>query len=230
MFAQNAIGFWSQTGLAAPTGLTLTLISGGVKIDWTDNSGGTAQTEIWGQSDGAAYALLYTIAAGIVTKNDLLNPVDLRYYMIRSVLGGIYSEFTPAQSIAMLGAELLANMSTWTKSGAMWTWNVNKWQYANSSGGHIDTPAPVVNGDKYRMRFEILDRPAGIKVNIYDNAGYVMFGAPWNTYTVFDIPAGILTYYILCIRDLGTNLQFWGAAAGGNFSIKDFSLKKILFP
>lgn len=99
-----------------PTGLTLSLISGGVKIDWTDNSGGTFETEIWGKNDSDAYALLYTIAAGTVTKSETIAAVDLRYYKLRGKNGTYFTAFTSEASIAMLGAELITNgnFAAWT--------------------------------------------------------------------------------------------------------------------
>lgn len=105
---------------ALPTGLTLTLISGGVKIDFTDNSGGTAEHEIWAQSDGGASALLTTLAAADVSYDDTVSPVDLRYYKVRAKVGTNYSAFTSEVSIAMLGVEKIG--ATWNAAGGAW-WN-----------------------------------------------------------------------------------------------------------
>ena len=88
---------WTQQEL--PTGLTLSLITGGVKIDWTDNTAGLATTEIWGQSDGAAYALLYTIAAGTTTKSETVDAFVTRYIKIRQLKDGLYSPFTAPVNI-----------------------------------------------------------------------------------------------------------------------------------
>jgi hypothetical protein len=109
-----------------PTGLTLTLISGGVKIDWTDNSFGLGETEIWGKNDSAEYALIDTIAAGTFTKSETITPVDLRYYKIRNKQDGIFSSYTDEQSIALLGNELAVNSgfeseTGWTISGGTGT-------------------------------------------------------------------------------------------------------------
>lgn len=105
-----------------PTSLTLTGISGGVKIDWIDHSYGTAETEIWGKSDAGVYSLLYTVNTGTVTKNDIIAPVDLRTYKIRSKKEGIYSSYTSEQSIALLGANIIGNSTfdsdTWWSKNA----------------------------------------------------------------------------------------------------------------
>jgi hypothetical protein len=103
-----------------PTGLTLTLISGGLKIDWTDTNGATAQTEIWAKNDSGTYALAWTIAANLVTKSETVAPVDLRYIKIRAKIGTSLSAFTDEESIAMLGAELI-DQANW--------YNAAYWNY-----------------------------------------------------------------------------------------------------
>lgn len=113
---------------AKPSGLALALIAGqgGVKIDWTDNTSGTAQTEIWGRINSAASALLYTINAGTVTKNDArISEIQMTYKIRSKSIEGIYSDFTAEVSIAMLSTEYITNMvfdnaTGWTL-GAGWT-------------------------------------------------------------------------------------------------------------
>jgi len=105
--------------LNVPTNLTLSLISGGVNLAWEDQSSGRAYTEIWGKSDAGNYQLLSIVAKGISTKIDMIDPVAVRTYKIRSWLGSIYSPFTADVSIEMLGAEMIrngsfANTSEWT--------------------------------------------------------------------------------------------------------------------
>lgn len=104
----------------APSGVTLTLISGGVKIDWTDNNGGTIPTEIWGQSDGGSYNLLYTIAAGTYTKSESIAPVVMRYYKLRVKDANHLSVYSDIASITMLGDEKVTN-GTFASDVAGWT-------------------------------------------------------------------------------------------------------------
>jgi len=103
--------------LATPFNIVLTLITGGVQVDWISDY----SIEIWGQSDGTNYALINTINAGTITFDDITTPVDLRYYKLRAKDGDRYSIFTTPISIAMLGAELV-NQILWRAVGLTW-WN-----------------------------------------------------------------------------------------------------------
>ena len=114
-----------------PTGMTLSLISGGVGVSWTDTNGRTAQTEVWGGNSSGSETLLYTIDASLVSKNDICSPVDLRYYKIRALSNGQYSAFTSEQSIAMLGAEMMPSVATWATTGTGW-WT--KWNTGTGNG------------------------------------------------------------------------------------------------
>jgi hypothetical protein len=114
-----------------PINLTLSLISGGVKGDWTDGSGGVCQTEVYGSDDGVNFTLIDTLNAGVTTKSETKSPVDLRYWKARSKNGAVYSAYTPIKSIAMLSAEMMPSLATWAASGLAW-WNGAK--DANWSG------------------------------------------------------------------------------------------------
>jgi hypothetical protein len=124
----------NNVALNSPSGLTLSLISGGVKIDFTDNSGGIAQTEIWTQFDGSSSALTYTLAAGIVTKNGVFSAVDgdKVYVKIRALKNGQYSAFTSELNISLVGVEKIANGSF-----TNWTGNVpNSFAVFGDDGTH----------------------------------------------------------------------------------------------
>ena len=120
-----------------PTGLTLSLIAGGVKIDWTDNSLGAVQFEIWGKNDSDEYEYIDTVNAGIITYSNICDPVDMRYYKVRGLKSGHYSDFTDEESIAMLGAEKIGDFKTesywnylfnsiaWTADGSVLSCNGN---------------------------------------------------------------------------------------------------------
>jgi len=109
--ANTGISSFSVVIPSVPTGLTLSLISGGVKIDWVSAD----SIEIWGKSDSDTYAFLYLISAGVTTKSEAVTPVDLRYYKVRAKNIYGYSDFCAEQSIALLGAEKI-NQSTWYTS------------------------------------------------------------------------------------------------------------------
>jgi hypothetical protein len=99
-----------------PTELVLTLVSGGVQIDFTDNTGNVANTEVWSRSDDGISELLYTLDPGVVIKIDLLDAVDARFYKLRAKNGSVYSEFTEEVSIEMTGPELI-DQENWATVG-----------------------------------------------------------------------------------------------------------------
>lgn len=213
-----------------PTGLTLTGISGGVQIDWTDNSSGTAQTEIWGQSNGAAYALLYTIAAGTVTKNDIIAPVDLRYYKIRALRGGLYSAFTSEVSIALLSNISLTGWTnypgyayeTFTQSGNLITSAINT---AGGGACYSNAIGAVLIGQKFILTYTMILN-SGTQQFIYIGDGTSLFTRSNYVHPSNGSHIGIFT---ITANGLNNHLTFETGLAC-NFSISAISLKKILFP
>ena len=228
---------WGPDIPLIPTGLTLSLISGGVKVDWTDNTGGTAQTEIWAQNDGGASALVYTINAGIVTKSETVNPVDLRYYKIRSKRSGLYSAFTSEVSIAMLGAEKVTNGgfadgTGWTITApAGWVISGGKAIYAYSPYNRIIRQNMAITlNHYYRLKFTIADITVAAAIGFYGTN--FTFATPFHG-TPDGYPAqtaGDKVYYIKCINT-ETELVVYGLPAiGVSFSLDNLSLKEILSP
>lgn len=223
-----AIGRPGGSNIKIPTGLTLSLISGGVQVDWTDNSEGTTQTEIWGKSDGATYALLYTINAGVVTKNDdAVTPVDLRYYKVRAKNGNNYSDFSSEVSVAMLGADLMPAASTWANATvetywaaahpANWTGDGTK-LISDGNSGTLTKWNFWESGSKYRIKITT-QRTAG--------AGYVTGpydGNTFNGYLETDVSATFTTYYTA--GSVGIYIE------SGSYTgvITGLSVQKILFP
>jgi hypothetical protein len=233
----DAQSVWTPESVAPaiPTGLTLSLISNGVKIDWADNTGGVAQTEIWAQNDGGASALAYTINAGIVTKSETgIEPVDLRYIKIRSKNGSLYSNFTAEQSIAMLyateyiGAGWCANPPSgyWsTVADANW-----------SADGTKLTSTPTVNsgtlqinffydgsggGKSYKTKMTIVRRAGAITGGYYDG------GASLHSTTG--------TYYYITFAQNGNtdrNIYMQSGAYANRFDgdITAISVKRIIMP
>jgi hypothetical protein len=118
--------------LLTPTGLTLTLLHGGIRVSWTpglvaDN------VEVYGKSDSGSYSLLGTITTGTIQYEDFLTSVDLRYYRLRAINGTRYSVYCTEQSVAMLGAELVTQ-NAWYTAGY---WDVNFSACFTQSGTHI---------------------------------------------------------------------------------------------
>jgi len=212
--------------LTTPTDLALTLISAGVQVDWTDVSGGLNTTEIWGQSDGAAYALLYTIDVGTITANDdAVTPVDLRYYKIRAKNGSNYSEFTDPVSIAMLGSERIANgtfddATGWTTAGSGFTIHDGKLWRESAATGWCSCALATTTGEKYRF---VCTTGDVVSTAWYATSAPTLSGG-WIAVTA-------MTYksYLTCSSGY-TELIFRTGAAGGNYSIDNLSVKKILFP
>jgi hypothetical protein len=205
----------------APTGLTLTLISGGVKVDWTDNSGGAAQTEIWGRSDSGTSALLYTIAAGIVTKNDICTPVDLRYYKVRSLQGVLYSAFTAEVSIAMVGIELI-NQTAWYTAAY---WNT----YFQASWSAVGITL-VSNGTGFigkGLSFWTIGKTYRISVTVIVTSGNLPFGFFALSTNVGANIATTGTHVNYFLTD-GGSVGTYGTSFVG--SITALSIKEVLFP
>lgn len=213
-----------------PSNLTLSLISGGVKIDWNDNSAGTFETEIWGKNDSDAYALLYTIAAGTVTKSETIDAVDLRYYKIRGKKGTYYTQFTAEQSIAMLGPELVVNggftawtgdnPSSWTVTESapdLVTQNGNACKFITTSAAVLILSADILqNNTKYRFQVNVVNVTTGTLRFVYSVLKY-------KTYDT----TGVKSWY-----DTSDGLTIWLVRHAGatNITFTDVSAKKVLMP
>jgi len=225
-----------------PTGLTLTLISGGVKYDWTDTNSGNAQTEIWCRNDSDAYTTVtYTINAGIVTKSETINPVDLRYCKIRAKIGSAYSDFTAEQSIAMLGSELIVNGAFDDVSG----WNFGVDQGWDVSGGKANWAAigfnanslwrtgfTLANYTKCRVKFSISGGGGSARLSLFINGTWSIFLNDPYLDGVSVWSDGDYVYYPTTNKgSSNTGIYFVAYTTGGGvFSIDNISLKVILFP
>lgn len=205
-----------------PTGLTLTGISGGVKIDWTDTNNGSAETEIWGQSDGAEYVLLYTVNGDIITQNDIVAPVDLRYYRIRTLKDVNYSEYTDPVSIALLGEDRVLNgtftdASNWTPGvnfsiadGLLKAVLVAKWAYTVQSGAERLTV-----GATYRTVFTVSDASGTCAIKLGTTYGT---NRSTGTHVQDVVCIGHGTVYIVC------------TSTNGSFNVDNVIVKQILYP
>jgi len=203
-----------------PTGVTLTLISGGVRVDWNDESGGTAETEIWANDDGGTYSLLYTIGIGIETKDDICTPVDLRGYKLRAKDGILFSDFTVEKTIVMLGAEEIGNVTfddaSWWVNGGIWSISGGKANFNSASNAILYHSLNWVVGQKYRLKFDltIITVVTGVTapLNRPGSTLYNTTGTKINVFTTVDNAYAYITFQ-------GNNF---------NGSVDNVSLKKVL--
>lgn len=228
----------NDTPLLAPNGLILSLVSGGIKIDWTDTNSATAQTEIWGQSDGDAYTLLYTMNEGVITKTETINPVDLRYCKIRASRGGVYSEFTTEVSIAMLYPEKILNgsftdTSTWLMGGGVglkgWVISGGKANFnavTTSYGRNIYQGYILWLAKKYRIKFNISNIVTSGDMVIHDGVNF-NFGSPFDWYMV--VANGDYAFYLNCVN-AGIIFQIYAQRTTGTYSLDNLSVKEIIKP
>jgi hypothetical protein len=215
-----------------PSGLTATLISGGVKWDYTDNSGGTAQTELWMRNDSDAYTTVtYTINAGTVTKSETAAPVDLRYCKARSKVGTNFSAFTAEVSIAMLSADLILGDGAFSNP-ALWTYNDPRYTIAAGilTWANLDLLATycicnraisILTTDKLQINFDVVSGTASFR--LIKQTGQAINGVGFHTYAV---GSNVITF--------NPTLDGTGIGVEGNltdvWSIDNFVVKKILFP
>jgi surface protein len=90
------VEIWSC--LNKPTCLTLTLIQGGVRLDWVDNTEGRLETEIWAQTDEGVWTLINIVDAGIITYSHICNTVAYPYYKLRTKVRFNYSEYSDIET------------------------------------------------------------------------------------------------------------------------------------
>ena len=206
-----------------PTGLTLSLISGGVMVDWTDTNAATAQTEIWSKIDAGSYVLSYTIANGVATKNDLRTPYDLITYKIRALKNGLYSAFTTEASIAMLGVEKISNGgfdsdTLWVKgdgytiAGGLLNCNASNYALTHQACG-------LVLNETYKIELD-LTRTSGL---LTMQLGAVQSSGNYGV-------TGKVTWTVKYTKSGGNNRLYLVANSTLVGSIDNITVKKILMP
>jgi hypothetical protein len=196
-----------------PSGLTLTLISGGVKIDWVEDTGGT---EIWGKIDSGAYAKLYTIAEGTETKDDIRNAEVLMTYKLCNTGSSV---FTPEVSIAMLGPELIdqanwAKAAYWSSVGASVTFDDVKITVGNGWVTYVTKDNFWNNTWTYRS---IITLTAGNSSWMYE---------PYSTAGVLVQAPGTFVHYFAPI----TIQTFVMSGCGYTGNITALSIRRVLVP
>ena len=92
----------ATTTLSAPTVLTSQFVVDTIlgQVDFTDNTGGVAQYEIYSNTNTAGAVLLTTLATGIVTYSDTTCKQNASVvYTIRAKKGSVYSDYTTATAL-----------------------------------------------------------------------------------------------------------------------------------
>jgi hypothetical protein len=201
-----------------PTGVTLTLISGGVKIDWVSDY----QVEIWGQSDGADYALINTVNAGTTTYSDTTAPVDLRYYKIRVKDGSNYSPFTNPVSIAMLGAEIV-DQALWFASGLAW-WNNRRDSDFAGDGAKLT----VSNATAYLIRASGLTLTKTYKVVVTATLGATTYIDCGNATGAYTQGAGTGTFTGYITNAVATQIRIRTSSVATLRTLTALSIKQVL--
>lgn len=96
-FGTSFAGFsWSRYWAAhSPDNLVVTDITGGRRVTWEDNSSVEEGFEIWVSEDEGAFTLLDTVAANVITYDDLVSRTGYVFYKVRAVAPyENYSEFS----------------------------------------------------------------------------------------------------------------------------------------
>ena len=108
-----------------PLNLVLAAITGGVRLTWAQSAQCTNEDgfEIWISINGGAYALLDTVAADVLTYDDMTDyagsTVD---YKVRAYRGTAYSEYSDEESITI--AATITNLAVvWAEDHAVLTWD-----------------------------------------------------------------------------------------------------------
>ena len=170
----------------APSNMVLALIVGGVRVSFDDNSGGTAQHEIYAKIDAGAYALITTLDAADVSYDDIRTPEDLMTYKVRGKIGTGYSDYCTEDDIVMLGANLVPSASSdfatdgsaWWTSGCTKSWNAGTHDLTVTSPGaaqhFLFENGAFTIGRNYLVRFDAKSSNLIEKIFV-DNAAGTFF-------------------------------------------------------
>lgn len=211
------------SNLPEPSGITLTLISGGVRIDFTDNSEGAATTQVFGSTDGVTFTLLTTLAKTIKTYSHLATPIDRRYYRLHSNLTGTFSKITSISSIAMLGPEIVVNGGF--DNGNNWVcqqnppWSIYGGVAVNTGGpgGEMFQYLQIVIGHTYRFQVDVSGN---------GNAKYWYVSGLVETE---ELEEGHMDR--LCVCSLSHQaLAIYSLIGAAEFALDNVSLKEVLVP
>ncbi|MCD8382977.1 MAG: fibronectin type III domain-containing protein [Clostridiales bacterium] len=122
----STLSGYSTTGktiryLSTPS-VTLSNITGGVKVSWTKSTGATGGYYVYRRTESGSYTLIAKIASGTLTYTDKAASAGVRYYyMVRAYSNGYYSAYA-SQYITRLGTPTGIAVTN-VKSGVQVTWN-----------------------------------------------------------------------------------------------------------
>ena len=127
-FGIHSVGISKSRG-CTPRNLTVVDITGGIRLTWEAGCTSFDGHEIWASVDGAAYALIDTVASPTLTYDDTTDYLGVEVaYKIRSYKGTSYSNFTAEEEIT-LDPDILDLAAVWAEDHAVMTWDgVTGWE------------------------------------------------------------------------------------------------------
>lgn len=125
--------YWTQ--LNKPSNITTAIITGGVRISWTDNTGGKAAYQVWVTDNGVKYTQVGTNTANGATYLDHVtaSPIPLTY-KVRGVNHGYYSDYTDVVTQKLTLAYYPLNRHYTTGDGNVKDYSGNNYGLTNTSG------------------------------------------------------------------------------------------------
>lgn len=115
----------SWSSYCTPLNLVLAEIVGGVRLTWEQDAKCTTEDgfEIWVSIGGAAYALLDTVAADVLTYDDMTDYAGSTVeYKVRAYRGTVYSGYS-AEAEIIIAAAITNFAVVWAEDHAVLTWN-----------------------------------------------------------------------------------------------------------
>lgn len=85
--------------ILSPSGITSSWVDDYAQIDFTDNTGGVCQHEVWQSKNGEAYTLVTTLSAGTTTYNNYTYQNAEMKFKIRAVSGTWYSGYSEESTL-----------------------------------------------------------------------------------------------------------------------------------
>lgn len=115
----------SWSSYCTPLNLVLAEITGGIRLTWEQTPKCTDEDgyEIWISMAGAAYVLLDTVAADVLTYDDMTDYAGSTVeYKVRAYRGTVYSEYS-AEAEIIIAAAITNFAVVWAEDHAVLTWD-----------------------------------------------------------------------------------------------------------